>query len=354
MNVRFQLSEIASLVGGRVEGDAAFFVTGIAPLDQATPSDLSFVARREFLDLATRTHAGAVITTEEFAGHLPATVHRIIHPAPEHALATILEQIVASEKYHGGTVHHTASIAPSSTIAKSAQIAAGVVIGEHATIGENVEIGMNAVIEDGVVIGDGTVIGAGAIICRLCVIGNNCRIGEGAVIGSEGFGYVATAEGGYRRLPHIGNVVVEDDVEIGANTCIDRALLGSTIIRRGAKLDNLVHIAHNVTIGQQTAIAAQAGIAGSTHIGERNRIGGQAGLTGHIQTCNDVTIGAQAGVSKSITEPGEYSGTPAVELKRRLRSEAALRRLVELLPILESLTQKFAPTPTDQLRDEHD
>lgn len=180
-----------------------------------------------------------------------------------------------------------------------------------------------------------------------------CRIGSGAVIGSEGFGYIER-NGRYRHLYHLGNVIIGDDVEIGANTCIDRGVLGSTIIERGVKIDNLVHIAHNVIIGEHTAIAAQAGIAGSTCVGKRNRIGGQAGLTGHITTCDDVTIGAQAGVSKSIAQSGEYSGTPAVPLHRRLRSEAALRRLVELAPILESITQKFTPKQTDQLRDEQE
>lgn len=354
MTIRLQLSEIASIIGGTVEGDATYLITGLAPLEQATQTDLSFFARKEFLDAARTTSAGAVITTSVLAEHLPASVHRIIHPKPDHALAILLEHIVTREKSHGGVVHHTASIAPSSSVAKTAQIAAGVVIGEHVTIGENVEIGMNAVIEDGVTIGEETQIGAAAIVCRGSVIGARCRIGQGAVIGSEGFGFIQLPDGSYQRLMHIGNVVIEDDVEIGANTCIDRGLLGSTVIRRGTKIDNLVHIAHNVTIGEHTAIAAQAGIAGSTSVGKRNRIGGQAGLTGHISTCDDVTIGAQSGVSKSITEPGEYSGTPAVELKRRLRSEAALRRLVELLPILETLALKLAPKQTDQLRDEQD
>ncbi len=354
MNIHLQLNHIATLVGGAIQGDGAHTITGIAPLESAGQSDLSFFARPEFIDKARSTAASAVITTRELADYLPHTTSRILHPNPELALAILLDYVVASDKPQGGVIHHTASIAPSSTIAKTARIAAGVVIGEHCTIGENVEIGFNAVIEDGVTIGDDTVVESGAVICRATVIGRKCRIGAGAVVGAEGFGYVEDAGGSYRHLHHIGNVVIEDEVEIGANACIDRALLGSTVICRGVKLDNLVHIAHNVVIGENTAIAAQAGIAGSTTIGRQNRIGGQAGLTGHIKTCDGVTIGAQSGVSKSITAPGEYSGTPAVELKRRLRNEAAFRRLVELLPILESLVQKLAPKPTDQLRDEQE
>ncbi len=354
MNINLQLVEIAALVNGHIEGEPSRTITGIASLETAGQSDLSFFARREYREQARRTEAGAVITTNELASDLPNATSRILHPEPELAMAMLLDYVIASEKPQGGVIHHTASIAPSSTIAKSARIAAGAVIGEHCTIGENVEIGFNAVIEDGVTIGDDTVVESGAVICRATIIGRKCRIGAGAVVGAEGFGYVEDANGSYRHLHHIGNVVIEDEVEIGANACIDRALLGSTVIRRGVKLDNLVHIAHNVVIGENTAIAAQAGIAGSTTVGQRNRIGGQAGLTGHISTCDAVTIGAQSGVSKSITAPGEYSGTPAVELKRRLRNEAAIRRLVELLPILESLVHKLAPKPTDQLRDEQD
>jgi UDP-3-O-[3-hydroxymyristoyl] glucosamine N-acyltransferase len=354
MKFRLQLSDIATIIGATIEGDPTVVVTGLAPLESATADDLSFLARAEFASHAERTSAAAVITTPALARHLPPTTARLLHAAPERALADLLDHLVASTKVTGGVIHHTASIAPSSTLAKTVRIAAGVVIGEHCTVGEDVEIGMNVVIEEHVTIGDRTVIASGAIVCRGSVIGADCRIGPGAVIGSDGFGFIESSDKSYRRLHHIGNVVIEDQVEIGANACIDRALLGSTIVRRGTKIDNLVHIAHNVAIGEHTAIAAQAGIAGSTTVGKRNRIGGQAGLTGHIATCDDVTIGAQAGVSKSITEPGEYSGTPAQELKRRLRSEAALRRLVELLPLLESLLQKTAPKPTDQLRDEQD
>ncbi|MCX7930790.1 MAG: UDP-3-O-(3-hydroxymyristoyl)glucosamine N-acyltransferase [Chlorobi bacterium] len=354
MKFHLRLSDIAAIIGASIEGDAGLIVTGVAPLEHARSSDISFLARREFVPYAERTSAGAVITAPELAHHLPHTVHRLLHSAPEHAVADLLDYLVASSKVEGGAIHHTASIAPSSTLAKSVRVAAGVVIGEHCRIGEDVEIGINAVIEDNVTIGERTVIGAGAIVCRDCIVGADCRVGPGAVIGSEGFGYLEMKDGSYRRLHHVGNVAIEDGVDVGANTCIDRALLGSTIIKRGVKIDNLVHIAHNVVIGENSALAAQAGIAGSTVVGQRNRIGGQAGLTGHTVTCDDVIIGAQAGVSKSITEPGQYSGTPAQELSRRLRSEAALRRLVELLPLLETLLQKSVPKQTDQLRDEQD
>ncbi|MCS7302428.1 MAG: UDP-3-O-(3-hydroxymyristoyl)glucosamine N-acyltransferase [Bacteroidota bacterium] len=353
MKFHLTLAEIANIIGVPIDGGTDTIITGVAPLDTAQADHLSFLAREEFLPLAATTQAGVVLTTERFAPHLPPGVRALIHPKPDYAFARVLAHVVSISKPAGGIIHHTASIAPSSSIAKTARIAAGVVIGEHCVIGENVEIGCNVVIEDNVTIGEDTVIESGAVICHGTVIGMRCYVGHGAVIGSEGFGY-AEFEGQYHRLYHVGNVVIEDDVDIGANTCIDRGLLGSTIIRRGTKIDNLVHIAHNVEVGEHTAIAAQVGIAGSTRVGRRNRIGGQAGLTGHIRTTDEVTIGAQSGVSKSILQPGEYSGTPAVELKRRLRSEAVLRRLIELEPILDSLVHKLAPKPTDQLRDEQE
>lgn len=353
MNYPLRLTQIAELINARYEGDQDVVVRRLASLRDAGPDDLTFYANSDYANDARATAARAVITSEQLAADLPPTVNRIYHPDPEDAIATVLEFIVAQTKPHGGAIHHTSSIAPSSTIAKSARIGAGTIIGEHCVIGEDVEIGINVVIEDHVTIGQGTTIESGAIIRWGTVIGNCCRIGSGAVIGSEGFGYIER-NGQYRRLYHLGNVIVGDYVEIGANTCVDRAMLGQTVIATGTKIDNLVHIAHNVTIGEHSALAAQVGIAGSTHIGKHNRIGGQAGITGHVSTCDHVTIGAQSGVSKSITIPGEYSGTPAVELYRRLRSEAALRRLVELAPILESLVQKFAPKHTDQLRDEQE
>lgn len=353
MNIALGISELGSIFGIDCSpaGDRNF--TGIAPLDRAGPDDIAFFVRPEFTAAAHTTRAGLVITSTALAEHLPTDTLRICHPDPEEAMARLLEYVAVHAKPHGGAVHHTASIAPSSSVAKSARIGAATVIGEHVHIGDDVEIGARVVIEDGVAIGDGTAVESGAVIRSGTVIGKRCRIGSGAIIGSEGFGYIER-NGRYRHLHHIGNVVIGDDVEIGANTCIDRGLLGSTVVEDGVKIDNLVHIAHNVIIGEHTAIAAQVGIAGSTRVGKRNRIGGQVGLTGHISTCDDVTIGAQSGVSKSITQPGEYSGTPAVPLQRRLRSEAALRQLVELVPVIESLAHKFAPKPTDQLRDEQE
>ncbi|RMF34672.1 MAG: UDP-3-O-(3-hydroxymyristoyl)glucosamine N-acyltransferase [Chlorobiota bacterium] len=353
MSIALRFSELHSILNVDTVAPSERIFTGVAPLDQAGPDDIAFFFRPEFTAAARNTRAGLVITSTAFADYLPPQTPRLCHPDPEEAMATLLEYLAMRTKPQGGAIHHTASIAPSSTIAKNARIGAGTIIGEHVHIGDEVEIGARVVIEDGVTIGEGTVIESGAVIRSGTVIGKRCRIGSGAVIGSEGFGFIER-NGRYRHLYHVGNVVIGDDVEVGANSCVDRGLLGTTIIEDGVKIDNLVHIAHNVVIGEHTAIAAQAGIAGSTHVGKRNRIGGQAGLTGHISTCDDVTIGAQSGVSKSITQPGEYSGTPAVPLQRRLRSEAALRQLVELVPIIESLAHKFAPKPTDQLRDEQE
>jgi UDP-3-O-[3-hydroxymyristoyl] glucosamine N-acyltransferase len=184
-------------------------------------------------------------------------------------------------------------------------------------LGNNVSVGEHSLLHPHVVIEDD------------CIVGDRCIVHAHAVIGSDGFGYLENSDGSFHKIPQVGNVVVMNDVEIGAGACIDRAALGSTVVENGVKLDNMVHLAHNVRIQTNTAIAAQSGIAGGTIIGERNRVAGQVGVVGYIQTAPNVILGAQSGVSKSITQPGVYSGSPAMELKQRLKQEAVLRRITK-------------------------
>lgn len=184
-------------------------------------------------------------------------------------------------------------------------------------MGNNVSVGEHSLLHPHVVIEDD------------CIVGDRCIVHAHAVIGSDGFGYLENSDGSFHKIPQVGNVVVMNDVEIGAGACIDRAALGSTVVENGVKLDNMVHLAHNVRIQTNTAIAAQSGIAGGTIIGERNRVAGQVGVVGYIQTAPNVILGAQSGVSKSITQPGVYSGSPAMELKQRLKQEAVLRRITK-------------------------
>jgi len=230
-----------------------------------------------------------------------------------------------------GMRHATATIHASAIVDATASIGPGCVISEGCTVGEGVQLFANVVLYPKVKVGAGTMINANVSCASGTQIGERCIIHSGVVIGSDGFGFLENKDGSFEKIPQVGIVVIGDDVEIGANTTIDRAAVGATIIGSGVKLDNLIHIAHGVQVGEHTAMAAQAGISGSTTLGKRNRIAGQVGVVGHIQTTDDVIVEAQSGLSKSVTEPGHYFGSPAKEHRTALRMEAALRRLPELL-----------------------
>ena len=234
-----------------------------------------------------------------------------------------------------------ADIAESATIGDNLYIGAFAIIGEGVTIGNNVQIYSNAVIGDNVVIGDDTIIYPNVTIYHHCVIGQRVIIHAGVVIGGDGFGF-APAENGYDKIPQIGNVVIEDDVEIGANTCIDRSTMGSTIIHKGVKLDNLIQVAHNVEIGENTVMAAQSGIAGSTKIGQWCMFGGQVGMAGHISIADKTHVGAQAGITNSIRKSGEtIIGSPAWDAKGFMKSAAIFRRLPDMYQQLNEIKKQL-------------
>jgi UDP-3-O-[3-hydroxymyristoyl] glucosamine N-acyltransferase len=236
----------------------------------------------------------------------------------------------------------------------SASVSDDVYIGEFAYIGPNAKIGAGAKIfpqvhiGEGVVIGENSVIYPGVIVYRDCRIGKQCIIHAGTVIGSDGFGFAPRPDGGYMKIPQLGNVIIEDEVEVGASCTIDRATLGATVIRKGVKLDNLIHVAHNVEIGEHTVIAAQTGISGSTKIGKHCQIGGQVGLVGHITIADGSRINAQSGVSKSLLETNKaITGTPAFDYTAALRSQAVYKMLPELLKRVEELEQRLKESELD-------
>jgi UDP-3-O-[3-hydroxymyristoyl] glucosamine N-acyltransferase len=309
-----KLRELAdSLDALSLEGtDGEEIISHVAAIGDAKAGAITFVANANYEKFLETTKASAVIVSQTLtvsAKHPPL----IRVKDPYSAFAMVLEMFnlrksLKSQGVHTSTtVSSTASIHPSTTIMAHCYIGEGVHIGEHCTIHPNVTIY------------DGT------------VIGNNVSIGAGTVIGYDGFGFAPMGDGTYRKVPQIGNVVIEDDVEIGANCTIDRATLSNTIIRKGVKLDNLIHIAHNVEIGENTVIAAQTGISGSARIGKHNMIAGQVGMIGHIETADNVVIIAQSGVSKSILKQGTYFGSPAKEHRTALKIEGAIRSLPELI-----------------------
>ncbi|MFM8568585.1 MAG: UDP-3-O-(3-hydroxymyristoyl)glucosamine N-acyltransferase [Candidatus Kapaibacterium sp.] len=321
------LAQIADIVSGRVVGDAARIVTSVARIEDAGPDSITFLSSKNFERYHADCKAACIMVDEN--RELLETEGRayIVCTHPHRAFVRLIEQLSAMSERSVSVVH------PTAVIAVSAIVDASVSIGAYAVIGENVTIGAGTVIEAACIIGDDVRIGSRChlhphvVIEHECVVGDRCIIHAHAVLGSDGFGYLENADGSFDKIPQVGNVVVHDDVEIGAGTCIDRAALGSTVIGHGVKLDNHVHIAHNAVIKADTAIAAQSAIAGGTVIGKRNRLGGQVGVVGYVETADNVILGAQSGVSKSIVQAGVYSGSPAMELKQRLKQEAVMRRL---------------------------
>jgi len=302
------LREVAAFVSGRLVGaeDPERRIRGIAPLDLASGEELSFLTDRRKKKLLSSTQAAAVLVAED----LPAKVARIVVADPYLAYARLQQRFFPRPRPCG--LRH-----PSAVIEPGAEIA------------EDVDIGPCAVVLQGARIDEGTIVGAGCVVGRGARIGRNCILHPRAVVlDADGFGF-AWAGDRFEKIPQVGRVVIGNDVEIGANACIDRGALADTVIEDGVKIDNLVQIGHNATIGAHTAMAAQAGVSGSTRIGRYCLIGGQAGFAGHLKIADRVRVGAQAGVIGDLDTPGEYWGTPAVEKRRWLRAIAALFRLAE-------------------------
>lgn len=347
--MQFPASQIAILIDGKVEGDAGVSVSSFGKIEEAGPGQLTFFANPKYEEFLYTTRASLVIINEGFEPRQKVNATLIRVKDAYSAFAILLG------KYQEIVQQQLTGVQQPSYIATTAQIGQEVFIGAFAYIGENVKIGHhtkiypNSYLGDHVTIGDHCIIHPGVKIYHDCRIGNQVTIHAGTVIGSDGFGFAPQADGSFRKVPQIGNVVIEDQVEIGANATIDRATIGSTLIKSGAKLDNLIQIAHNVEVGHSTVIAAQAGISGSTKIGNGVMIGGQAGIVGHIQLGDGSRVNAQSGVSKSI-EPGKaVTGSPAYDYTAALRSQAAARKLPELekrVKELEALIKQLVPLPS--------
>lgn len=326
----FSAAQIALLINGKVEGDANTSVASFGKIEEAQPGQLSFLANPKYEEYLYSTTASVIIINDALELKQPVKAALIRVPDAYSAFATLLAkyQELASQQMTG--VQEPSYIAKTASYGEQVFIGAFAYIGENVKIGTNTKIYPNAYLGDNVIVGNNSVIHPGVKIYHQCVIGDNVTIHAGTVIGSDGFGFAPQADGSFKKVPQIGNVVVEDNVEIGANTTIDRATIGSTIIKSGAKLDNLIQIAHNVEIGNSTVIAAQSGISGSTKIGNGVMVGGQVGIVGHIQIGDGAKINAQSGVSKSLDPGKAVTGSPAFDYTAALRSQAVNRRLPEL------------------------
>jgi UDP-3-O-[3-hydroxymyristoyl] glucosamine N-acyltransferase len=320
-------------------------VNNFAKIEEAGPTDLAFLANPKYEEYLYTTRAGIVIINEsqELKQPVHSTLIRVKEAYSSFAMLMQYYQQLQQTQLTG--IEEPSFIHPTAQIGKNVYIGAFAYIGEHATIGDDSKIYAHAFIGKNATIGNKTTLHSGVKIYHECKVGNHVTIHAGTVLGSDGFGFAPQQNGTYTKVPQLGNVVVEDHVEIGANSCIDRATMGSTIVRKGTKLDNLLQIAHNVDVGEHSVIAAQTGISGSTKIGNNVMIGGQVGIVGHISIADGARINAQSGVSKSITEPNTaVTGSPAFEYGASMRSQASYRKLPDLekrIKELESLLQSL-------------
>ena len=327
----FTVAQIALLINAKIEGDASAGVHSFSKIEEAKEGQLAFLANPKYEDYLYTTGASIIIVNDslELKKNVKGTLLRVADAYSAFASLLAKYQELAQQQLVG--IQQPSYIHPSATIGEDVFIGAFAYIGENVKIGKGVKLYPNTFIGNNVSIGEGTVIHPAVTIYHQCKVGKNVIIHAGTVIGGDGFGFAPQPDGSFKKVPQIGNVEIEDNVEIGANATIDRATIGSTIIRAGAKLDNLIQVAHNVEVGNNTVIAAQAGVSGSTKIGANVMIGGQAGIVGHITIADGARINAQSGVSKSIKQPkAAVTGSPAHEYTSALRSQAITRKLPEL------------------------
>ncbi|MBQ6097457.1 MAG: UDP-3-O-(3-hydroxymyristoyl)glucosamine N-acyltransferase [Bacteroidales bacterium] len=339
--MKFSISQIAMMLGGSVEGDSNAEVWKLCKIEEGEQGGLSFLANSKYTNYIYETNATAVIVSNEFVPEHPIKASLIRVADPYLAFANLLKKYNEMQLDKKG-VDPLAFISPSATIGKDCYIGPFAFVGDNARIGDGVKIYPQTYVGDNSSIGDGTTLFAGVRIYQNIVVGSRCILHSGCVIGADGFGFAPTGDGSYQKIDQIGNVVIEDDVEIGANTTVDRATLGSTIIHKGVKLDNLCQIAHNVVVGESTVMASQSGIAGSGKVGSHCIIAGQVGIVGHIEVGNNVTVAAQSGVTRSFPDNVTILGSPATDAIKQRKTYVLERNLEQLYKRVGELEKKLA------------
>lgn len=343
--MEFKAEQIANFIGGRVEGDPNASVHTFAKIEEGVNGAISFLSNPKYTHYIYDTESSIVIVNEDVVLEHPVKTTLIRVPNAYESIAKLL-QLYDSARPKKKGIATQACVAESATVGDDCYIGAFAYIGENTVIGNGCEIHPHAVIGDNVKIGNNCKIFPNTTIYEGCKLGNNVTIHAGSVIGADGFGFAPNAEG-YDKIPQIGIVTIEDNVEIGANTCVDRSTMGSTIIRKGVKLDNLVQVAHNVEIGENTVMSAQVGIAGSTKVGSWCMFGGQVGLAGHIHVGDKTFLGAQSGVPGSLKGNETLIGTPPMNPRGYFKSQAIFRRLPEMYKDMEALKKEI-----EQLKNE--
>ena len=319
--MEFSAQQIAALLGGQLYGNSNAMVSDVAPIEQAQVKHLSFVTDEKYLPCLQNTKAGVVLVTRSLVegkitfpeGEGKAGGAVILVENARGAMGQLLALVSKAMFPAKKGIEQPCFISEGVAVPEDAYVGAFAYIGKNVRLGAGVQIYPNVYIGDNVVIGDGTILYAGVKIYANCRIGKQCIFHAGVVVGSDGFGFEPDAQGVNQKIPQIGNVIIEDDVELGANTCVDRAMMGSTVVRKNVKVDNLVQIAHNVEVGESSFLCAQVGIAGSTKVGKHCILAGQVGVAGHIEIADNSIFGAQSGVAGNIRKPGMYSGSPAID-----------------------------------------
>ncbi len=341
--MEFTARQIAEIIGGEINGNPDAKVSGLSKIEEGETGTLSFLANPKYAQHLYATGATIVIVNADFLPEntIPESCTLIKVENAYESFAKLLD--VYNQIRHGRSgIEEGSFIHPSATIGENVLVSAGVYIGADVRIGNHTKLYANAVIGANATIGDHCLIFPNVVIYSDCVVGNHCTLHSGVVIGSDGFGFAPNQENKYQKVAQIGNVVIGDGVEIGSGTTIDRATLGSTRIGSGVKLDNLIQIAHNVEVGENTVIAAQTGVAGSTKIGKNCMIGGQVGIVGHIQIGDDVKIAAQSGVGADLKDGAVVQGSPAFGIGDYKRSYVSFRKLPEMQQQINDLTIQIA------------
>ncbi len=338
--MKFTAEQIAGILEGEVVGNPMAEVFRLSKIEEGTEGSLTFLSNPKYLNYIYSTKASVTIVNETFVSESPLTT-TLIKVQDAYAAFSKLLEFYNQVKLNKSGIEQPSFLSESVKYGDNLYLGSFSYVGQNVVLGENVKIYPNCFVGDNVVIGDNVILFAGAKIYSETVIGNNCTIHSGAIIGADGFGFAPNPDGTYTKIPQIGNVIIEDNVDIGSCTTIDRATMGSTIIRKGVKLDNQIHIAHNVEIGENTVIAAQTGVAGSTKIGKSGMIGGQVGISGHLTIGNNVRIQAQSGVGRNIKDDEILQGSPTFGYNDFSKSYVHFKNLPKIVAEIEELKKQI-------------
>lgn len=339
--MEFNAATLAGFLKGEIVGDPEVKVNTIAKIEEGHPGALSFLANPKYEHYIYSTRSSIVLVNSDFVPGAPISATLIKVKNAYESFASLLQLVDQSRPRKKG-IHPSAVIEPSATVGKDVYIGSFVYVGENCVVGDGCSLFPNVFVGDNTKLGTGCTLNPGVVVYRDCIIGNNCTVHAGSVIGSDGFGFAPQSDNEFMKIPQLGNVILEDNVEIGANVTIDRATMGSTVIRKGVKLDNLIQVGHNVEIGENTVMAAQTGIAGSSKIGRNCMFGGQVGLSGHIKVADGTKIGAQSGIPGDVKkEDSVLLGYPAIDHRDFMRSSIIFKRLPELYRKVEELEKQI-------------